>query len=250
MQGATWLEHHLETFVKPYLGHVPNPYESVDPVAGEPAAKVAQRKVAAAYIKYFNDQHIICLVDLWSAAKDKAGERPILLPGRDAWLFEVVARLEGFPTTFDPRLSSSVCHFLPDADKAQWANHYAVDTCCSGSVPKALKVAGFGLVACGCPNPGDRERLLLIPKPTMMVNGNPVQSNVSSYMEGCHKYWVRGNVTMDTHQIIPQALSPKGEFTGAAKLTIHVARRVLALFYKSEFDMRRKYAFYKIGKDL
>jgi len=45
----------------------------------------------------------------WRALKDIADGRTIILPGRDVWPWEILARREGYPTVYDPRISRMFC---------------------------------------------------------------------------------------------------------------------------------------------
>ena len=45
----------------------------------------------------------------WRALKDIADGRTIILPGRDVWPWEILARRDGYPTVYDPRISRMFC---------------------------------------------------------------------------------------------------------------------------------------------
>jgi len=125
----SWLDEHLETFVRPYLGSIPN----ID--------------MTSNYLKSWDQRLNMTLKAVWERAKIRAMGRPILLPGRDVWEFEILARMEGFPTTFRPEFSGEVVRNIKI--KEDFSQHYVLDSGFAGSVPKALKATHFGLVAKG-----------------------------------------------------------------------------------------------------
>jgi hypothetical protein len=89
----TWLDEHLETFVRPYLGYIPN-------LKDKPSKKSGH----ADWSEILTNEAFYLLYLAWQEAKSRAAGRPILLPGRDVWLLEVIARCEGgnYPTVFRP----------------------------------------------------------------------------------------------------------------------------------------------------
>lgn len=210
--GKEWLDYHLETFVRPVLGLIPD----INPKQSD--------------VMTFNPTKLGYLLELWRAAQLKAKDRMILLPGRDVWLFEVIARLEGFSTIFKPELSSSVSQWY----KGDLKECFCVDTGYSGSVPRKLKIPNFALVSYS-PYPRSPENVLAH---QLLPDGHKaVVSSLSGYLEGCSKYWTRA----EPYYISPKSIQPiieNGEvkfkqtfsdpatFIKATILTMHVAQNI------------------------
>lgn len=183
---ASWLEEHLETFVRPVLGEIPNVGPAVAPFAGP-------------YVKP--------LKALLEAMKKESKGRPIILPGRDVFMPWLVASLDRYPVTFRPDISSAVCGHV--SLKGLYHEYYGVDSGFHGSVLKALGVKQWNL-ASGA-------------KSFASIGYPLVTSSLCGYMEGSHKYWQCG--TSEDYPIGPiiQTLSPVQTFRNAAEHTIYMA---------------------------
>lgn len=192
-----WLDEHLETFVRPFLRTIPNP----DPKDH--------------WVVAFKATHIKALVNVWAEAKKRSKGRQILLAGRDVYLFEVLARLEGYPTIFRPDISRDTAKHV----KENYKECYLLDTGFQGSVPKALGMEHYDLISF---SGGDKELHQVFPN----SSGEPYYS-LSSHLEGVCKYWSPGQYV---NEIILQGPSHPSEFNRAAILTIHVVRSVLNEF--------------------
>lgn len=115
-----WLQDHMREFVEPVLGYHPSQSAS-----------------------YYTPEELTVIKNLWRSAKSKANGRPILLPGRDVFVFEVLARREGFPTVFRPDISRlTVEHVTED-----YSGHFVFDTGYAGSIPKLLNAKLFSLAS-------------------------------------------------------------------------------------------------------
>ena len=94
LAGQQWYEQHMEEFVRPQLalsGHgIPNIVSS------------------GGYIDSMHKRWMSALRAIWFQVKRNAGKQTILLPGRDVWALEILARLEGYPTCFKPEFSGDV----------------------------------------------------------------------------------------------------------------------------------------------
>ncbi len=116
-----WLQNHLETFVKPVIGQIPTLPDGYKPV--------------------FSSQEMAVIKAMWKAVKRESVrlKLPILLAGRDVFIFEILARRENFPTVFRPDISrNTVSHVKED-----YSNHFLFDTGFAGSIPKALKSKSY-----------------------------------------------------------------------------------------------------------
>ncbi len=173
-----WLQDHMTQFVVPVLGFQPSPLASTP---------------------YFTQEELTVLKNLWRSCKAKAAGRPILLPGRDVFVFEILARREGFPTTFRPEISRLTVEYI----KEDYSQHFIFDTGYAGTIPRALRCQSFSL-ASGINQAfphlkGSRSLVLKI--------------------ERTPKYWKRGFVL---DGVIKQDLSSVPEFIAAATITEQV----------------------------
>jgi len=243
MVSSKWLDQHLEEFVRPILGSLPTE-ASIHPDIYP--------------INQFDDGMLRCLLACWREGKRLAQGRQIFLAGRDVWLFEVLARLEGFPTIFRADISSMTKDYVTE----DYTNCHLLDTGYAGSVPRALKIKNFHLVLYRphfelgtfildkkkehmiFPLANDRKPVYGPPSKPLKINrwGNPITTNcypiayqgyvsrileLAGRMEAVPKYWVQGNTTYEPLNkvvIRKQSFSPKSIFAQAAALTVHVAR--------------------------
>ena len=188
-----WLNRHLKEFVKPYLGKIP---------------EVNPEKCWSA--KSLTPASLQLLLKVWEKAKVRAKGRTILLPGRDVWLVEVVAQVDGFrDTIFDPKISSDVAHsydpkwgsiLMPK----RYRDCYVLDTGYSGTVPRALGVPAWNLIS-----------------GTKAIAVGEGSGELAATLEGVNKYWTRGKVRGGK---VVQSLNPKTAFNYAAQSTQVVAR--------------------------
>lgn len=86
---------------------------------------------------YFNQEELTVMKNTWRSIKRAADGKTILLPGRDVWCFEVLARREGYPTVFDPTCSrQTVVHLAKE--HPEWQELFLFDTGFAGSIPRAI----------------------------------------------------------------------------------------------------------------
>ena len=217
----SFLEQHLEEFVRPNLGHIPN----IDPTIQGP--------------NLWTPKMITCLEAVWKQAKRRANGRKILLAGRDTWEFEILARIEGVPTDFRPDISTSVAvtglTYFPNGGgydfdrkgkphpliKEDYSEHYLLDSGYKGTIPKSLGVKNWDMVRLSLGSlvsaSRDKQQEVLdqhqvFPlayrgtrnKLGQIVSSNkqsPVYNLVSS-LEGSPKYWTSGTHNLDKTQIV------------------------------------------------
>ena len=206
--ASTWLDEHLETFIRPNLGSVPN----ID--------------LENNWIKTFDKRTLIALNLIWHRTKVLAAGRTILLPGRDVYLFEVVARmLDDYPTICRPDISSCVAPYVAE----DYSDTFVLDTGYKGSIPRSMNIQNWALVRydyTSMDNKENRARRQVFPK-----TRSQTYLSLSGSLEGCPKYWTRG--------LMAAVSSKKGDkivqhldlfnMTPAAMLTIHVAKSVKLL---------------------
>jgi hypothetical protein len=195
---STWLDQHAETFVRPKLGFIPN----VD-TKDYNIIQLGSRRL---------DQ----LKNVWEAAKKKAGGRMILLPGRDVFLFEVLARMEEFPTIFRPDISTLVSPYV----KEDYTDCYLLDTGYKGTIAKDLKIQNYGLIEFSIYSQKPEELKANKAKYQVMES----QDGLAGVLEGTPKYWQRGY--WHGGRII-QKISDVGIFSIAAQATFHVGKKTI-----------------------
>ena len=238
---STWLDQHLQEWVRPKLGVIPK----INPTAW--------------FIQQWTQRDVLALQAVWQEGKKLAKGRNILLAGRDVWLLEVLARIEGFPTIFRPDISSSTCNHVTE----DYTRCYLLDTGFSGTVPKAMGIENFGLIKynppsyCGwasCrehqvfprakrqetlygpwpdfrPKTNSRGLRLYPPAPPIYVGRNGIVVEVASKMERSPKYWTQAFWNTDGvyNKLvgggkIDQRVESEGVFRDAACLTLHITK--------------------------
>lgn len=184
MKGSSWLQDHLNEFVKPYLGFIPEYVGAV----------------------HFTNQEKTIIKNVWRSVKRQLEGRQLVLAGRDVFVWEVLARREKFPTIFLPQCSrESVEHvILPKG------NLYLFDTGFLGSIPKALKLERFSLLSYAG---NERD----ISKQTFpRLTGS---RGLALKVEYTPKYWQTGRL-VDGKVI--QNLAKEEEFAKAVQLTYEI----------------------------
>ena len=177
-----WLQTHLESFVKPHLGFIP---EKID---------------------FFSQTELTIIKNVWRSVKRQAGTRPVLLAGRDVFVFEVLARREGYPTIFKSQISRATSHlfqhfFPPDT--------FLFDTGFVGSIPKALDLQAFSLLSA----------LQLISSKYQVFPHLTGSRSLALKIEAVPKYWTSAKYNGEK---IIQDFSSNQEFAEAAGVTIQV----------------------------
>lgn len=226
---STWLDDHLENFVRPKLGKIPD--------------------ISTVYEELWPPKVLKTLKAVWEQAKRRSQGRRILLPGRDVWEFEVLARMEGTTTVFRPDISGEVGRNAATCVFEDYTNFYALDTGYSGSVPRGLKMTHYDLIALNPSSylshdpllPARRVEHQVFPRAFLcglgkVEKGKPYTPPVygtlyqlATKLEGAPKYWERavlGGGLKDPKRPIVQGLSPNEIFTSAAIVTQIIARSV------------------------
>lgn len=186
----SWLEEHIESFVMPIVKN----HEAIQ----EP-------------LSYFEQEELTIIKNAWRSIKKDARGRTILLPGRDVFIFEVLARREGYPTTFIPECSRMTVAEL--AKTLDVSNCYLFDTGFAGSIPRALRMENFKLLS----HHEHDSRKQIFPRLTM-------SRHLALKIEGTPKYWESGRLSImgiQDNEVV-QPLSKIHEFIEAARLTIAI----------------------------
>lgn len=196
IEGGTksWLSVHLETFVQPYLEFIPE--EGYNPLSSTEMAVIK---------------------NIWRSIKKRAKieNKTIVLPGRDVFIFEILARRENVPTIFIPECSRQTVNHIKLPIKKEDA--LVLDTGFMGTIPIGLQVKSFEMISV------ERRRLKV--EETQVFPRLTLARNLALKIESTPKYWESGRLTItnigERSQIV-QPLSKKEEFERAAKFTIVV----------------------------
>jgi hypothetical protein len=182
----SWLEEHLETFVRPRAPEVPE-----------------------TPLGYFEQNELTVLKNAWRSIKRQADGRPVLLPGRDVFLFEVLARRENYPTVFVPECSRMTVRKLSET-KPELKDLFLFDTGFAGSIPRNLGTPsnGFKLFSATILN----NKAQVFPRLTL-------SRYFALRIEDSPKYWQSGQIVDGE---VKQEFAADHEFVRAARLTIEV----------------------------
>ena len=221
----SWLDQHLEEFVRPHLGKIPS-------VPTQPTSNFTPKLCRA-------------LRAVWEQAKKRSQGRTILLAGRDVFLFEALARMQGDrETIFRPDISALTATLA--GKQTNYKEHYLLDTGYSGSVPRHLGMVHWDLIACqpavaSAEAASNRLQHQVFPGARMAYHklppakpGSPyrpvVQStlySLASSLEGVPKYWTRAYIDPTNHAKICQMIeTDQGSFSAAAKTTLYVIKQL------------------------
>jgi len=210
LKGKEWYDDHLKSFVIPVLGKIPKLLNN-NYLTTNQSLKMLKVEV-----------NLKALLELWAEAKKRAQGRIILLPGRDVWLFEVLARLDGTKTIFRPEISSDTWKWVAahDPERELFKNCYCVDSGNAGSIPKGLSCVDWGLVYYSMGHHPLHQLIQFNP------NFKGPYYDCYCILESIPKYWVRGALTTgpyNVQKIAPTSLNGIGTFTVAVLGTMLVA---------------------------
>lgn len=189
MRGKSWLQDHLENFVRPVLGFIPT--ES---------------------LTYFSAEEMAVIKNMWKSAKQASKGKLLVLPGRDVQVFEILARREGFPTLFLPNCSRGTVSNMEVPD-----NSFIFDTGFIGSIPKKLGVTDFLMASHShqvhwLETSSNYDNKQVFPRLSL-------SRHLALKIESTPKYW---NTARMLDGKIQQSYSPLEEFKRAAELTIAI----------------------------
>jgi hypothetical protein len=184
----------LEGFVKDYLGFVPT----------QPKG----------YTRHFSPNDMSVIKNMWRKVKCEANGKPILLAGRDVFVFEVLARREHFPTTFRPDISRHTVSKV----KEDYSGYFLFDTGFAGSIPKGLSIGNYTM-ASSLKNRVSNRGLLKTETNQAFPRMKGARS-LALKIEYTPKYWKAGYWRDETG--ISQVFTDPDEFLRAAHLTIEI----------------------------
>lgn len=192
----SWLEDHLTSFVDPVLGE--------DLYSKTP-------------LNYFTQEELTTIKNAWRSVKRAADGKPIFLPGRDVFIFEVLAQREKYPTLFMPECSRlTVKHLSRKIENL--SDYHLFDTGFAGSIPRGLGVTEFTMLS--------HDSYLNRSETKQVFPRMSFSRGLALKIEGTPKYWQTGQIYTPElttwREEIRQDLSPIFEFGRAARLTIEV----------------------------
>ncbi len=214
-----WLDTHIDEFVLPQLKKF---HSGRTDFNREP-------------LGYFTQDEKTVIKNIWRATKKNAKGKPILLAGRDVFIFEVLARREDYPTTFIPECSRMTAKYL--AEKIPNVKDYFLfDTGFVGSIPRALGIEDFTLLSFSRPflsyqEIGNEEKIREYDNRNVRKQIFPRMSfsrGLALKIEVTPKYWESGRINhgFDVDDkpvdVILQPFSNEHEFINAARLTIEI----------------------------
>lgn len=223
-----WLQQHLEEFVKPVLGYVP--------------------ELGKDYSRSFTPQEMAVIKNMWRSVKQEARRvnRPILLAGRDVWIFEVLARREGTPTVFRPDISRLAADYVTE----DYSDYFLFDTGFMGSIPRALHCKSYVMGSATYTNAGMQsirrnQHVMLRTESKQVFPRMKGSRSLILKIERTPKYWRRAFYRgaciycsiMPGHCAnrygIIQDQSSVAEFALAAQLTIQIYKDTSPRFLNS-----------------
>lgn len=220
MTQTEWVQEHFYEFVMNHLGYIPQ--------------VEVNSKIRVYPLSVWTPRHTKALLAVWNQAKINAKGRQILLAGRDVFLFEVLARLEDFPTIFRPDISGPVAR-AKGAVTEDYRECFLLDTGFSGSVPKALGMKNFNLISY---NPHgtkttaeERSQHQVFPnafrekynKNGALVGAPSIILQLAGFLEGVPKYWSQATFDPKKGQIIQTLWSPTSTYPGANSQFVNAA---------------------------
>lgn len=201
LNGRSWLEYHLETFVRPVIGEIPNEKE---------------------YINQFSVGEMSLIKNAWRSVKKKAKGKRILLPGRDVCIFEILARRENYPTLFIPECSRQTVGIIAQQMSQKEVDElFVFDTGFFGTIPKMLRSNSFSLLSFDGKYNVEKQVFPFLRD----------ARHLALKIEQTPKYWESGRAAGGA---VWQPYSTNFEFRHAAVLTLLVYKDSSPSFYKRE----------------
>lgn len=213
MATPSWLATHFRDFVSVGLGRYVAP------------------KLPKGYHHFFSPLEMTIIKNMWRATKNAAEltGKPLLLAGRDVWVWEVLARREGYPTTFRPDISRLTVNHV----KEDYSGHFIFDTGFIGSIPKGLKSESFILASWYETEMRTGRHPITTPNHRQVFPRMTGSRSLALKIESTPKYWKSGfyredkgigQELSDTHDLgsLYTSSTMLSEFLRAAYLTIEI----------------------------
>lgn len=201
----SWLTMHIDEFVSSVLG------EDFEPKP----------------LNYFEPEEMTVIKNAWRSIKKKANRKQILLAGRDVFIFEILARREGYPTVFVPECSRMTVLEMARTLGPKIQDCFLFDTGFAGSIPMALKSKRFSLMSHA--RRGENTAQVF---PRLSFSRGLVLK-----IEKTPKYWKTGH--LEEGKVV-QNVSDLSEFYQAACLTVEVYKNSSPKFIKQHQPVRTK----------
>lgn len=191
-----WLDEHIEDFVKPVVG-----------------GQFDQRPS-----NYFEPEELAVIKNTWRSVKRAAKGQTVLLPGRDVFIFEVLARRENYPTLFVPECSRGTVREI--AEQCDYSNYFVFDTGFAGSIPRALRTKNYSLMSYS--DLRNNVNVQTFPRLTW-------SRGLALKIELTPKYWESGRMV---GKAVTQPIAQPHQFVRAARLTIEIYTNSAPKFIK------------------
>lgn len=201
----SWLETHIEEFV--------------EPVIGESNARTLEP------LNYFFPEELSVIKNTWRSVKKAAEGKPICLPGRDVFVFEVLAQREKYPTLFVPECSRLTVDHIKIENLEEY---FLFDTGFAGSIPRGLGVKEFKMMSHAHNFINQKSSVQVFPHLTF-------SRGLALKIERTPKYWQTGRI--DEVGEVKQDLSSQHQFGQAARLTVEVYKNSAPKFIKKHKPM-------------
>lgn len=179
-KNLQWLEQHYEEVVRPLLKKEP----TQNPLA-------ANFKPEQSYwldggsSKLLVGDRLKGFYFIWAIAREKARriKKPIFLPGRDAYLFNILAQIDGTSVIARPDISTLTSLFVGE----DYSHTVMLDSGYNGTCAVNMQIPTFLLVSC-------RHEFRQVCRQNPLQFGGDSPANYAPMMEGIPKYWNRGEI--------------------------------------------------------
>jgi len=197
-----WLKEHLETFVKPVLDFIPEHNGT----------------------NIFSVNEMSVIKNIWRSVKRSCGKKVLILPGRDVFIFEILARRENFNTIFLPGCSRQSVEYFKGRIPHE---SYIFDTGFVGSIPRCLGLGETDYKMISAANRSNN---------TQVFKNLSGSRSLALKIEKTPKYWqsgriIEGKLVLDLNNL--------EEFKQAALLTIQIYKDSSPAFVEGKHPIPR-----------
>jgi hypothetical protein len=199
-----WIEEHFEYVVRPML-----------PANANVSSELVPKELASLFngwtiSNFKNIEDLNGLFFLWAVVKEKAKRlrKPLLLPGRDAYIFTVLGEIDRARIINRPDISTITSPFV----KEDYTNTVMTDSGYSGTCARHMGIKDWFLISCGRTHRQIYRGVL--------PGSNLDASAFGSTFEGVPKYWNRAYMKGDPYNrsyYWHTSLKPDGLYHGATK---------------------------------
>lgn len=221
-----WLRDHLENFVKPYLGFIP--------------------EVKASDECFFRPEEMTLLKNVWRSAKAIAKEKGLgmLLTGRDMWAFHVLACREGYAHVYRPEIGRSTKQYV----REDYRKFFCLDSGFSGSIPRHFQCEAWMLLH----NISANGFTVVHTCGRRLANASPFFKELAPIQNDLHQVFPRCRRVRDLCTLLEQ--HPKYWFSGiyvnpATMNARYFTPKELEAFHQAHYDSATGLAQHKVPQD-